>query len=230
MYAYSVGLLHIFSCIFGQNSIDKYRFHDVHDLHQRYRIYGCYYHLEMNPLIGDLKGISMDTEQSLYTGQGIDEDDYWNILRKDLDNLKAISTLMNSHLLSYVANKTTKIELSNSIGRHTLSSLERSFDRLISATMSKGLQPLLKKASELGKDMPSWYKEVLGILQMSVPGYEDRGVKFLHIWRHPVALLETEEILNFRYSVFDAWRSWETSTNFANFIVSGNAGRLVVCR
>ena len=157
----------------------------------------------------------------------MDEDDYWNILRKDLDNLKAISTLMNSHLLSYAANKTTKIELSNSTGRHTLSSLERSFDRLMLATMSKGLPPLLKKASKLGKDMPSWYKEVLGILQMSVPGYEDRGVKFLHIWRHPVALLETEEILNFRYSVFDAWRSWRTSTNFTNFIVSGNAGRLV---
>ena len=46
----------------GQNSIDKYRFHGVHDLYQRYRIYGCYYDLEINILIGDLKGKSMDTE------------------------------------------------------------------------------------------------------------------------------------------------------------------------
>ena len=210
------------------NDSDQNYFHDVYDLHRMHLFYGCHnLGVVIHGLIQELKKVFTDTEEPLHTGQGMDEEGYWNILSNDVDNLKFISVWLSSQLISYAANKTTKIELSDSIGPHILSSVELSLDRLTSAITAKGIAPLLTKASKLGKNMPKWYKNALGILQMSIPNYEDRGVKYLHIWRHPVALLETEEMLKFKFSVFDAWRSWEMSTTLDNFIVSGNAGKLI---
>ena len=211
------------------SSHNQYHFHDAYDLHQRHVSYDCWYDLEVvrNEVIGELKKISTDTEHSMYTAQGMDNDGFWNVLREDVDNLKAISEWWSGQLESYATNKTTKNELSNTIGRHTFSRLELSLGRLISAITTKGIEPLLAKTSALDKNIPIWYKKTVGILQMSVANYEDRGMKSLHIWRHPVAKLETEKTLKFKYSVFDAWRSWEMSTTLDNFFVTGNAGTYI---
>ena len=211
------------------NSSDQYHFQDIYDLRRRHLFHECNDDLGvvMNAFIGEFKKISTDSENSLYTAHGMDEDGYWNALIKDVDSLKAISLWLKDQVVSYAANKTTKIGLSNSIGQHTLSSLKLSLDSLIYAITIKGIEPLLTKANTLSTFIPNWYKRTLSILQTSIPSYGDRGVKSLHIWRHPVALLETEEILKFKFSVFDAWRSWEMSATLDNFIVSGNAGSMI---
>ena len=207
---------------------DQSPFHFVYALYQQHRFYDCFDELELlNMLAEELVGISNDMEKSFHTSPAMDEANYWSNLRDDFDNLTATSVWLSEQLLSYAANRTTKIQLSNLIGRNTLSELDSILDHVISVITIKGIAHLLKKASELSRNTYRWYKKALDTIQRWVPRYEDRGVRFLHIWRHPVAVLETEDMLQYKYSDSDAWRSWGTSTTLGNFIVSGKAARQI---
>ena len=211
-------------------STGQYSPHVVNNLYQNHIAYNCVDEIGniMNDFVKELQKISMDVANILQITPGIDEDGFWDILESDLNGLNAISISLSEQISSYAANETTKMKLSNFIGQNMVSDVEFLLDRIISVITIKGIDPLLERVSELNMNTHSWYKKALEVLQTSVPSYEDRGVKSLHIWRHPVALLETEDILKFKYGVSDTWRSWEMSTSLDDFIISGDAKRLIL--
>ena len=212
------------------NPTGQYSVHVINKLYQRHLFYDCYDEMAMamNAFEEELEGIADDVENILQITPGMDDTAYWNVMKGDLDKLNVTSMWLSEQVASYAANKTTKIELSKIIGQNMLSDVEFLLNRIISVITTKGIGPLLEKVSKLDINVDSWYKKALHIVQMSVPSYEDRGIKSLHIWRHPVALLETEDILKFKYDVSDTWRSWEMSATLNDFIVSGNAKRLIL--
>ena len=213
---------------------DQHPFHFVYELYERHHFYDCFGEFEvvLNILPEELVRISNEIEKSLYTShtvfvQGRNRGSYQDNLRGDLNNLTDTSVWLSQQLFSYAANRTTNMELSNLIERNMLPKIDFILDHIISMITMKGIKPLLIQASALSRNTYRWYKKALDIMQMSVPRYEDRGVRFLHIWRHPMAVLENEDILQFKYSDSDAWRSWGTRTTLGDFIVSGKAETLI---
>ena len=211
-------------------SNDHYYFRIASDLRQKHHFYDCIDEVGevLDMSAKELEKISMDVGKILRLSRSTDKSGYWDIMRGDLDRLNATAMWLSEQALSYAVNKTTKIELSSLIGRDMLPTMVSLVDHTISVIMVKGIDPLLQKANALERNAYRWYKKACDILLLSVPRYEDRGVKYLNIWRHPVALLETEDILKFKYSVSDAWQSWKRSGNLENFISSGEAWRLVL--
>ena len=211
------------------NQTWQYSVHVVDKLYQKHLFYDCVEEIGvvMDVFEMELERIYIDVENILQIIPGMGETGYWKIIKGNLGRLNFTSVWLFELVASYAANKTTKIELSNIIGQDMLSDIESLLDHVISVITLKGIGPFLEKINQLDINADSWYKKALDIVQMSVPSYEARGIKSLHIWRHPVALLETEDILKFKYSVSDTWRSWEMSATLNDFIISGNAKRLV---
>ena len=212
------------------NLAGQYSFQVVNKLYQKHLFYDCVDEMDlaMNAFEEELDGIAVDVENILQIIPGMNDAAYWNMIKDDLNQLNITSLWLSELVASYAANKTTKIELSNIIGQNKLSDIEFLLDHISSVITTKGIVPLLEKISELDINADIWYTKALDIVQMLVPSYEDRGVKSLHIWRHPVALLETEDILKFKYGISDTWRSWEMSATLNDFIVSGNAKGLIL--
>ena len=212
------------------NSTHQYYVHVLHELYQLHLSYDCIETLseEMNVFVDELVKILRDIGNNLHMSRDMDEASYWDIMRQELDRLNATSVWLYEQTVLYAANKTTKIEISNIIGQDTLSGVNYLLEHIISVITIKGIEPLLLQTSQLDRNVHAWYEKALYVLQTSVPRFADRGVKYLHIWRNPVALLETDEILKFKYGVSDAWHSWGRDGALDIFIINGGAERLIM--
>ena len=212
------------------NLTDQYFFHVLNDLYHRYIIYNCINANDVvtKVILKELERISISVENTMRISHKMNNPDYWDLIKDELDSLNSTSVWLSDQVAAYAINKTTKIDMSNIIGPNLLSSVEILLDHIISVIAMKGMDPLLQQTNGLGKNVHKWYKHAFDILQMLVSNHGDRGVEALHIWKHPVALLETQEILKFKHDVYDAWRSWEMSGSFDKFISEGDAERLIL--
>ena len=177
------------------------------------------------------KQINLHILQAIDIGAGFDDNTYLNNKQDILRKLLATAAWFSEQLAAYSRGRTTKIELAKVITQSLLSDTERTLDLIITAMERTHITQLLSKTNEVLRNVKVWYKASLNAITALVPFYDNNGIedrlRNLQIWRHPIAMLETAEILQFQYSVTDSWRSWGLSIRLEDFVLRENATTMI---
>ena len=177
------------------------------------------------------KKIHFEILQVMEIGPGFDNTFYLHNEQNDLDELLITADWFSEQLAAYSSGRTTKIELAKVITQSMLSDTERILDRIITAIDRKHITQLLSKTNELLQNVKEWYNASLHAVTALNPFYDDRGiedrVRNLQIWRHPIAMLETADILQFQYTAAESWRSWGLSIRLDDFVLRENATTMI---
>ena len=149
----------------------------------------------------------------------------------DLDILQNDTIWLSKQLSSYSENRTTKIELANRISQTMLSKIKHSMNHIIAFIDVNVTEHLLYRTKELDIDMPMVYARALNAMRTLAPYYESADVgnklRVLQIWRHPMAKLGSGDVLQFMHPASEAWRTWPLSVPMDEFILNGNAAKLI---
>ena len=147
-----------------------------------------------------------------------------------LHELEDTAAWFSEQLKAYSENRTTKVELSGKITHKMLVNIELTIDSIVSGVVRESINPLRYTTTSTLRNVNEWYRQSLSAIPAVVPFYDDNSVedkmRSLKVWMHPVARLETTDILQFKYPASESWRSWELSTTLEDFVVSGNATRI----
>ena len=147
--------------------------------------------------------------------------------RYRLQKLKNTASWLSEQLTNYSENRTTKIEMANGPIHSILSNVERTIDGIVNLIEINSITPLLSATNTRVKDMMSWYRQLLNAVTALIAFYGDSSIeditRALKIWRHPVAVFETTDILQFKHSASESWRSWSSGIDQQEFVLSGKA-------
>ena len=164
-------------------------------------------------------------------GNGTDFGEHIIGLGNDLDILQNSIDWLSVQLSSYSENRTTKIELADTISNSLLLKIKQSMNRVISVINVNVIEYLLSRTNDLDMDIPMMYMKTLDAMRTLAPYYEvadvENKLRVLQIWRHPVVRLYTGDVLQFMHPASEAWRTWPLSVPMDEFILNGNAAKLV---
>ena len=162
---------------------------------------------------------------------GFDNDLYLINERHHLHKLETTAAWLANQLKTYSENRTTKIGLSTGTVQPRLSDVELTLDRILYAVEKNNINPLLSATNTILRDIVSWYSQSLNAVTALIAFNEDSDIedktRTLIIWRHPLAKLETKDVLQFKHTASESWRSWDLSTNQQEFIFNGKATAMI---
>ena len=205
----------------------------LHDFYKMQRARGCITGLVLN--LNTLLSLTADLEGSMkHVRDAVDGFNFEDLLKKmrsDLDILKDSIDGLSEQLLAYSRNKNTKINISNEITDAMLSDIEKAMNHIISVITVDVIEPFLLQTSDLNRNIPLMYLKTLNTMRVLEPHYDDRDIenklRALKIWRHPEAMLNTVDVLQFTYSASEAWRTWALSVSLDDLVLSGSATKLI---
>ena len=216
--------------IFIQQStsyIDK-----LQDFYAMQEVHSCITGLESS--LNTLFSLNINLKPIIEQYKSAGEFDYGGHLKKmrnDMDILHDNIDWLSERLSAYSENRTTMIKLSNEITEDTLSDIKIAMDHIIAVIDSDVIEPLLFQTSGLERDIPLVYMKTLDVMRSLAPYYDDMDVenklRALMIWRHPKAILDSNDVLQFKYPASESWRTWALSVSLEEFVLSGSASKSV---
>ena len=206
---------------------------NLHDFYKMQRVRGCVTGLELS--LNAILSLTIELERSMnyisIIRDAIVYGDDLKITRSDLDILKDNIDWLSEQLSDYSQNRTTKIKLSNQINEAMLSDIVNAMNHIISVINVDIIEPFLFHTRNMGREIPRMYLNILNAMRMLEPYYDEMDIeeklRALKIWRHPVAILDTVDVLQFMYPASEAWRSWALSVSLNELVLSGSAAKTI---
>ena len=202
---------------------------ELDDFHKMQKVRGCITGLELN--LNAILSLTTDLERSMNHVSVIADGLFYGgdlkLMRSDLDILNDSIDWLSEQLSAYSENRTTKIKLSNQINEAMLSDIVNAMNHIISVINVDIIEPFLSRTRGLRRDISRIYKNILNAIKTLKPYYDETDIgeklRALKIWRHPVAMLDTVDVLQFKYPASESWRSWALNVSFNEFVLSGSA-------
>ena len=94
-----------------------------------------------------------------------------------LNQLEDTASWLSDKLTAYSTNRTTKVELSQSITQTMLSDTELILNHLLSAVERKGINPLQSTSEGMLRNVKQWYSKALNAIPYLIPFYDDNGIE-----------------------------------------------------
>ena len=212
-----------------QNPFSHYDMKELYTLLKKHTSNRCVSELpsKLESSVHVIDDISSEIRQVFRIENAFDNAAYLETETDYLNNIQATAEWLSDQLIAYSENRTTQIKLSTELTQSTLSDIQHNLDRIAFAVDRDTINPLLSRSNIMLRNVKRWYARALCTIAGLVPFYDHSGIeesmRALKIWRHPMARLQTADILQFKYPASESWRTWELSSTLKDFAVSGNA-------